>query len=232
MYRRAVKCNFLLGHEPFPTLRGLWGVGPQQRAPAAQVEVHSTITHGGRIRKTHEIPGPENLGTWQQCWAVFRTACIMEDIAHPATLDLYAYKFSERCGKFPGLWWLCAQADITCRQEYMIETHRAQVGFEHHTPGSTQVNWKKPWDYILRMLAEDEQFWGEELKDKAIAWQMRPKPVQHAQGAGGQQHNTNVRNEKRNKPAKPAAGDTGHPNIYFMTRANQEICKEWNRSAS
>ena len=93
-------------------------------------------------------------------WAVFRTACIMEDVVHPATLDLYSYNFVELCSTIPSLWFICAQADITCRQEYMVETYRTQVGFEHHQPGSTPVDWKTPWNSIFRMLAEDERFWG------------------------------------------------------------------------
>ena len=79
-----------------------------------------------------------------------------------------------------------------------MEVFRTQVGFEHHQAGSAQVNWK-PWDSILRMLAEDEKFWGEELKDKAIAWQMRPRLVQHVtpQLPDGQRRGNNARSTKR-----------------------------------
>ena len=92
---------------------------------------------------------------------------MMEDIVHPATMDLYSYKVVERCSGIPSFCFICAHADITSRQEYMIETYRTQVGFEHQ-PGSTHVEWRKPWNAIFRMLAEDERFWGG-LKDKAIA---------------------------------------------------------------
>ena len=184
--------------------------------------------------KPYEIPGPGKLEIWQGCWAAFRTACRMEDVVHPAALDIYTYKFVERCSKFPTVWFICAQADIACRLAFMVETYRTQVGFEHTQPGSTHVGWKKPWNSIFRMLAEDERFWCEELKDKGIAWQVGPTLVQHvvARPPTGPQRQDNQRSRKRDAPRSNSGPSSGpHPTIYTSSHTGQKLCRGWNRPA-
>ena len=37
--------------------------------------------------KTIEAPGPESLEVWRDCWAVFKPAAILAEVAPPYVLD-------------------------------------------------------------------------------------------------------------------------------------------------
>ena len=104
----------------------------------------------------------------------------MEGIVHPATTDLHSYTYIELCGEIPTVVAHCAQADITCLQDFTVNTYQGHVGAQ--TQAARQyAHWsEKPWNPRSMVLAEDEWFWCGELKDTAVAWQMRPKLAQHA----------------------------------------------------
>ena len=79
--------SFLVtNHSPPYADFGVWG--PNNGRLQRKLKFTSQVPMTDGSVKPHEIPGPENLQTWQACWAVFRTACIMEDIVHLATQDL------------------------------------------------------------------------------------------------------------------------------------------------
>jgi len=114
------------GQAPYADF-GVWG------PHGARIErrlkfVSYALTPAGAWR-TLELPGADCLDTWRDCWAVFKTAAVMLDIARPSTLDLYAASFEERCRRYPRAWHLCAQADIRCRSEFLIEEKRRQEAF-------------------------------------------------------------------------------------------------------
>ena len=84
--------------------------------------------------RTVEIAGADCLETWSDCWAVFRIAAVMLQIANPATLDQYHALFVEQCRRYPRAWHLCAQADIRCRGEFLLEERRRQEAFHARMP--------------------------------------------------------------------------------------------------
>ena len=77
---------FLVANQSPPYVDfGVWG--PNNGRLQRRLKFTAQVPMADGSLKPYEMPGPDNLETWQSCWAVFRTACIMEDVAHPATLD-------------------------------------------------------------------------------------------------------------------------------------------------
>eukprot|EP00971_Amphidinium_carterae_P298460 5930282-Amphidinium_carterae.1 len=75
-----------LGHVPSADF-GIWG--PHGARTERRLRFTSHVMVGGAW-KMMEVPGPDCLETWQQCWRVYRTAAIMCEVASPSTLDRYA----------------------------------------------------------------------------------------------------------------------------------------------
>jgi len=117
-----------------------------------------------------ELPGADCLDTWRDCWAVYKTAAVMLDLARPATLDIYAANFEERCRRYPRAWHLCAQADIRCRSEFMIDERRRQEAFHQRLPAISSFIATAPWDSVIKAAAVDAPFWEKELKEPALLY--------------------------------------------------------------
>ena len=71
-----------------------------------------------------------------------------------------------------------------CRQEYMVEIHRTQLGFKRSQLGSTNLDWDKPWNSILRMLAEDERFWTEQVQGHRVVFMGSDDEYSYTYGSG------------------------------------------------
>ena len=62
------------------------------------------IMPNGQLERV-ELKGPSNYTMWQQCYAIFRTGCIMLDQISPSTLDKYSkmiQKYTARFGHSAG----------------------------------------------------------------------------------------------------------------------------------
>ena len=92
------------------------------------------IPDGNGGQRMCEMPGAPDLETWLKCWAVFRTAGIMDNLADSATLDRYADQFEKNCLSYPGCWHICASADIVCRTEHWPELRRRRGSFPRYLP--------------------------------------------------------------------------------------------------
>jgi hypothetical protein len=150
----------------------------------------------------------------------------MLDIARPATLDLYAASFEERCRRYPKAWHLCAQADIRCRSEFLIEEKRRQEAFHQRMPMMSSFVPIAPWDSVLKAAAADGPFWDRELKEPALlftvglgkhaalepSWVERqlPEEASTAEGSGGRRKkNKKRKHEEAKKPAANAPAAKG-----------------------
>jgi hypothetical protein len=103
---------------------GVWG--PHGARLERRMRFTSHVMSPDGTWRTVELPGADCLDTRRDCWAVFRSAAIMMNVALPATLDRYESLFVERCRRHPTAWHLCAQADIRARSELLIEERRKQ----------------------------------------------------------------------------------------------------------
>ena len=112
------------------------------------------------------------MDTWRDCWAVFKTAAVMLDLARPATLDSYAANFEDRCRRYPRAWHLCAQADIRCRAEFMVDERRRQEAFHQRVPQLSSFMVLAPWDSVIKAAATHAEFWERELKEPAIIYSL------------------------------------------------------------
>jgi hypothetical protein len=72
----------------------------------------------GEMREV-EVPGPPNFRAWEQCWRVFRTACIMFKLITMSTLETYYDKIRNYCESYGETRWLLIyQCDVRARQEH------------------------------------------------------------------------------------------------------------------
>ena len=113
------------GQAPFIDM-GVWG--PYGDRIARAMKFTSQALKDGQW-KAVELPGAANILAWEESWRIFRTACIMLDIAKPAVLDRYSAEFRNRVAEYPDVWHLAAQADIRCRSEWWQQEQRRQHSF-------------------------------------------------------------------------------------------------------
>ena len=88
----------------------------------------------------------------------------MLDIASPATLDQYHALFVELCRRYPKAWHLCAQADIRCRGEFLLEERRRQEAFHTRMPQLSAYDPLAPWNSVLKVAGADSEFWDRGLR--------------------------------------------------------------------
>jgi hypothetical protein len=250
----ALQFKLTSGQPPYADF-GVWG------PYGARIErrlkfVSYALTPSGAWR-TLEIPGADCLDTWRDCWAVFKTAAVMLDVARPATLDLYAASFEDRCRRYPKAWHLCAQADIRCRSEFLIEEKRRQEAFHQRVPMLSAYVAIAPWDSVFKAAAADGPFWERELKEQALlftvgqaesglepSWVERQLP-DHTSAVEGLGRGGKKRKRKDLPKAAapaPASGAKGkgkgkgkddHPRkgkdgLYATARDGSQICFAWN----
>ena len=195
--------------------------------------------------RTVELPGADCMQTWLECWSIYRTAAIMCRLALSSSLDRYSQMFEERCARYPTAWHICAQADIRCRQEYMIECKREQERFKTANPSLSSYDPAFPWNSVLIEAADNRDFWDNELDKPALMWTVgagknrpnhvdRQPPDQGAPGAakkrprGGRRGNRDAKSpeppwkapkkEPKGQPKGKGKGDkNGHPRINPKT---------------
>ena len=129
-----------------------------------------TVRPDGKVQMV-ELPGADSLASWKRAWAVFKTASIMEGIATAAVLDRYEAKFEARCGRYPKSWHICARADIRCRSElWGRERVRLEIFHLAH-PELSAFDPAIPWNAVIKSSVECYDFWDEELKEPALAFE-------------------------------------------------------------
>jgi len=156
--------------------------GPHHVRMMRKLKLTGLVMNGsGELMRT-ELVGPMTFGQWDACYNVFRTACIMLDIATPAALDAYrdhirryTQRFSEDC------WALVYQADTRARRE-LAERIRRKASKVSGTESSVQgsegfvFDTSQPWDFVFRMLPLQFSFWKTEVEDAALLIMTRATP--------------------------------------------------------
>ena len=155
------------GLAPFADF-GVWG--PHGARVERRTRFTSHVLNPDGSWRTIELPGADCLDTWRDCWAVFKTAAVMCKMAFPATLDRYDMQFTERCRRYPDAWHLCAQADIRCRTEFIVEERRRQELFHNAHPSMSAFMPDMPWNSVLKAAASNSEFWDKELKEPALLY--------------------------------------------------------------
>ena len=223
---------------------GVWG--PHGARLERRLRFTSFVQAPGGTYRTVELPGAECLDTWRACWAVYRTAAVMLNIALPGVLDRYEALFVERCQRYPGSWHLSAQADIRCRSEFMILEKRLQEEFHVTHAAMSSYNPGMPWNSVLKSAASDTEFWDRELKEPALLYTRGPRPNTGSGGSGlaglppappppaaGDQ-GPGRRVKKKAKPqrgqANPSTEARRADGRFFRDRHGTDLCFTWNRA--
>ena len=236
---------------------GVWG--PHGARLERKMRFTSHVVSPDGTWRTVEMPGADCLDTWRECWAVFRTAALMCAVALPATLDMYAQLFEDRCKRYPGAWHLCAQADIRCRSEFMVDERRRQERFHTAHPTMSSFDVAMPWNSVMKAAAKATEFWDLELKEPALLYALghgrshptfvsqQPAAMTQPGGGGGGGGRGNKRKRDKHKapvvqappPAAPPGGGKalgkgkggkGRNGKHNKDRNGKELCFAWNRS--
>ena len=88
----------------------------------------------------------------------------------PATFDIYAPKFEERCWQHPTAWRVYALADIRCRLKFLPEEKRRQMEWHRSHSGFSLYNPSMPWTSVF---AEAPTMWsteGSKFRDPAFVF--------------------------------------------------------------
>lgn len=195
---------------------GVWG--PYGARIERRMKFTSHVTTPDGTWRTVELPGADCLDTWRECWAVFKTAAVMCNLAHPATLDRYEQLFAERCKRYPGAWHLCAQADIRCRSECWVDEKRVQEQFHTQFPQLSAFDPAMPWNTVIKKAAGDAEFWDKELDKPALLYMLgrgrtHPSTVERAPPAAAGEPATKRRKRQHgsNGGGTGAGPGSGHP---------------------
>ena len=238
---------------------GVWG--PHGARLERRLRFTSHVMSPDGTWRTVELPGADSLDTWRDCWAVFKTAAIMDQVALIATLDRYESKFVERCRRYPDAWHLCAQADIRCRSEFFIDERRKQERF--HTAHATLSAYDPlmPWNSVIKAAADDTEFWDRELKEPALLYTVgrgrsHPSHVEQQPEQAGSKRTRNGKRKNNGQTHTPPAqvqptGSKGrggkgkgsgkdnnvHPRRvpsgkYSTDRQGKQICFAWSRDSN
>ena len=120
---------------------------------------------------TKEIPGPANFAIWRSSYRVFKTAMIMMDIISVSNLMSYESTIERYSITYPQAWHLVVIAEDNARAEHAARL-KTRLLASMASGGSPPAKWDptRPWDYIFRILIEDEKYWREQLHTPALAW--------------------------------------------------------------
>lgn len=144
---------------------------PFERRMAKVQKCRTFIPLGDGSFLQRDLPGPGSYLAWRACWGVFRTACLMLNVATLAALEGYARHIEKLSIQWPGCWGLIYSADDLARAERMERTRR-MLSAEASRGRQVPVDWDpvKPWTCVLNVLVKDVEFWSEKVHQPASAW--------------------------------------------------------------
>ena len=118
-----------------------------------------------------ELPGPQNFQQWTASWRVYRTACIMLNIASLSVLMCYEKTIERLTIQWPRCWGLVCYAEDKARAEKLDKIRRKfqqdKLAGKDMPAGWTEDN---PWNACFQALANDEDFWNEQVRHPAASW--------------------------------------------------------------
>ncbi len=211
-----------------------------QRSERRMKFVNHFMDSAGRWH-TVEQPGPSCLEAWRDCWGVYTTAALMLQLATQSTLQRYAARFEERCGRYPRSWHICVVADDRCRSEFMPSERRRQERFHIDHPSISGFDPAKPWNSVLREATGNTDFWLRELQEPAWLYAERRGSVapsythQQPEAQGNQQRQQQQHqpqqqhsSAKRDRPWEDLSRKKS--GRFTHGRTGLEICYSYNRS--
>ena len=204
---------------------GVWG--PYGDRLARAMKFTSQVLKDGQW-KAIELPGASNLQKWEESWRIFRTGCLMLDIAASAVLDRYASEFRSRVLEHPGCWHLAAQADIRCRSEFWPQELRRQEAFYNAHSSMSSFSPTQPWNSVIKASANNQEFWTREFEKPALLFQVNgPKPRMFA-GAPEPPSSAAARPlGDRKRTYDPQRRD----GRFFKSKSGVNICYDWSRNS-
>ena len=217
--------------------------GPHANRILKKLRMQSLRPNGDGTWSMVELWGPPSFKIWQKCWKVFGTGAEMFELISQAVLELYEAHiehFHDAYG--PEAWPYIYQCDVRAREEQW-ERVRRRAARDHKMAtdagGTTPFNPNRPWDYTLRLLKEDIQFWQVELIDSVLVHVVRPHgakvitpaapvvampaaaDVDYVHDEAPRQHNPGKR--YRHQQVGPTKDANGH----YITNKNGETLCPW-----
>ena len=202
---------------------GVWG--PYGDRLARAMKFTSQVLKDGQW-KAVELPGAANLQAWEESWRIFRTGCLMLEIASSAVLDRYSAEFRSRALEHPSCWHIAAQADIRCRSEFWPQELRRQESFYAAHSSMSSFSPTQPWNSVIKASANNQEFWAREFEKPAMLFQMNcSRPRQPALDGVVQNSKPGQGNDKK-KQYDPQRRD----GRYFKSTGGINICYDWSRN--
>ena len=198
---------------------GVWG--PYGERLARQMKFTSQVLKDGQW-KSVEIPGASSIEKWEESWRIFRTACIMLNIAAAAVIDRYASEFRQRVAEYPNAWHLAAQADIRCRTEFWPQERRRQKAFHQVHQELSSFNPRQPWNSVIKASACNSDFWAREFEKPALRFQVmgpKDKPAKMLPGLPAAEDDRKRKFDPQRKDGR-----------YLKSRSGINICYDWSRN--
>ena len=130
-----------------------------------------SINSAGELQPV-ELFGPGTFDAWDACFRVWRTGCIMLGAISTSCLDAYRdlmALYNRRYGK--DSWVILYQADVRARLEHIERVRR--WGLQEHRSAQAlgqahPFDPAKPWEWSLRAVVDDNNYWRRELEEPAI----------------------------------------------------------------
>ena len=156
------------GGNPVAFDSGLWGPGGRKRERNQLLTAHHKNSLGAWVTK--EIPAAASLEEWKIVWEFSQAGVFCCEAIDESTMDMYKESFATRAERFPSEWAVCAEADISCRFEWMEAELQRQVRFHSQHPELSSFDPKRPWNSVVLAAAkgsESYEFWQTHLVEKA-----------------------------------------------------------------
>lgn len=195
--------------------------GPFGSRTLRKIKLTALIMVPGGDFRTVEILGPSDIATWEQSYAVLRSALIMLSAVRRPALDRYSRKIqylSEQWGEI--CWGVLYQADTRCRGELMETIHHQHL-LDHNnavTAGTpSNYNATMPWDAVWSEATKDPEWWKTEFEMPAMKIKFERAPPSRVL-ADAELSVRPVSNQRPTQPAKPKP----------KAKAKAEACRDFN----
>eukprot|EP00434_Breviolum_minutum_P040624 symbB.v1.2.036105.t1/scaffold5010.1/size60825/7 len=159
---------FINDHPPYCDF-GVWLPFERKMSKAHRFRVFTPLGDGSFLQK--DLPGPASFQAWMASWRVFKTACLMLNIATLSSLETYSRHIEKLVLQWPSAWGLVASADDQARAEKMSRLRRS-ILLDQSVGRQIPRDWDPgaPWSCVLVELTKDVTYWNEKVHIPAAAW--------------------------------------------------------------
>ena len=164
---------------------GVWGPRERKLSRSNKCRIYTPLGDGSFLHK--DFPGPPSYRAWLEAWQVFRTACLMLNVASLAALEAYGRHIERLTVQWPQCWGLIYAADDGARAE-KFEKMRRRFTIESGLGRQVPRDWDpiRPWSCVFVQVTKDDAYWSEKVHVPASAWVAagsRGSPVVAAEAA-------------------------------------------------